>query len=60
MVFIAKFMGDGVLVYFGWPRAHEDDAERVINAGLGITDAVRALAAAPDLREAKALLDALA
>ena len=43
--FIAKFMGDGVLVYFGWPRAHEDDAERAINAGLGITDAVRALAA---------------
>ncbi len=41
--FIAKFMGDGVLVYFGWPRAHEDDAERAINAGLGITDAVRVL-----------------
>src|SRR5262249_22180780 len=41
--FIARFMGDGVLVYFGWPRAHEDDAERAINAGLGITDAVQAL-----------------
>jgi class 3 adenylate cyclase/predicted ATPase len=43
--YIARFMGDGVLVYFGWPQAHEDDAERAINAGLGITDAVRALAA---------------
>jgi class 3 adenylate cyclase/predicted ATPase len=41
--FIAKFMGDGVLVYFGWPRAHEDDPERAINAGLGITEAVRAI-----------------
>jgi class 3 adenylate cyclase/predicted ATPase len=41
--FIAKFMGDGILVYFGWPLAHEDDAERAINAGLAISDAVRAL-----------------
>ena len=41
--FIAKFMGDGVLIYFGWPRAHEDDAERAINAGLAINDAARAL-----------------
>ena len=46
--FIAKFMGDGVLVYFGWPRAHEDDAERAINAGLGIIDAVRALGGGKD------------
>jgi class 3 adenylate cyclase/predicted transcriptional regulator len=41
--YIAKFMGDGVLVYFGWPRAHEGDPERAINAGLGIADAVRVL-----------------
>jgi class 3 adenylate cyclase len=41
--FIAKFMGDGVLVYFGWPRAHEDDAERAINAGLAVNDAARSL-----------------
>ncbi len=41
--FIAKFMGDGVLIYFGWPRAHEDDAERAIDAGLAISDAVRTL-----------------
>jgi class 3 adenylate cyclase/predicted ATPase len=38
--FVAKYMGDGVLVYFGYPRAHEDDAERAIRAGLGVIDAV--------------------
>ena len=32
--FVAKYMGDGVLVYFGYPRAHEDDAERAVRAGL--------------------------
>ena len=31
---VAKLMGDGVLAYFGWPRAHEDDAERAVRAGL--------------------------
>jgi class 3 adenylate cyclase/predicted ATPase len=41
--FIAKYMGDGVLAYFGYPRAHEDDAERAIRAGLGAIDAVRRL-----------------
>jgi class 3 adenylate cyclase len=41
--FVAKYMGDGVLVYFGYPQAHEDDAERAINAGLGIVEAVREL-----------------
>ncbi len=38
--FVAKYMGDGVLVYFGYPRAHEDDAERAVRAGLGVSDAV--------------------
>jgi len=38
--FVAKYMGDGVLVYFGYPRAHEDDAERAVRAGLGLIDAV--------------------
>ena len=38
--FVAKFMGDGVLAYFGYPRAHEDDAERAVRAGLGLVDAV--------------------
>jgi class 3 adenylate cyclase len=38
--FVAKYMGDGVLVYFGYPQAHEDDAERAVRAGLGIIGAV--------------------
>jgi class 3 adenylate cyclase/predicted ATPase len=38
--FIARYMGDGVLVYFGFPRAHEDDAERAVRAGLRAVDAV--------------------
>ena len=38
--FIAKFMGDGILAYFGFPRAHEDDAERAVRAGLEITGVV--------------------
>jgi class 3 adenylate cyclase len=38
--FVAKYMGDGVLVYFGYPQAHEDDAERAARGGLGIVEAV--------------------
>jgi class 3 adenylate cyclase/predicted ATPase len=38
--FVAKYMGDGVLIYFGYPQAHEDDAERAVRAGLGAIDAV--------------------
>jgi len=38
--FVAKYMGDGVLAYFGYPRAHEDDAERAVHAGLGLVGAV--------------------
>ncbi len=38
--FVAKYMGDGVLVYFGYPRAHEDDAERAVRAGLGVIEIV--------------------
>src|SRR5262245_39478619 len=40
---VAKFMGDGVLAYFGWPRAHEDDAERAVRAALAVTEAVARL-----------------
>jgi class 3 adenylate cyclase len=38
--FVAKFMGDGVLVYFGYPQAHEDDAERAVRAGLELVAAI--------------------
>jgi class 3 adenylate cyclase len=38
--FVAKYMGDGVLIYFGYPEAHEDDAERAVRAGLAAIDAV--------------------
>ena len=41
--FVAKYMGDGVLAYFGYPQAHEDDAERAVRAGLGTIDAVARL-----------------
>jgi class 3 adenylate cyclase/tetratricopeptide (TPR) repeat protein len=38
---VAQYLGDGVLAYFGYPAAHEDDAERAVRAGLSILDAVR-------------------
>ncbi|MGC1558305.1 MAG: adenylate/guanylate cyclase domain-containing protein [Bradyrhizobium sp.] len=38
--FVAKYMGDGVLVYFGYPEAHEDDAERAVRAGLQLIDTI--------------------
>jgi class 3 adenylate cyclase len=41
--YVAKYMGDGVLVYFGYPHAHEDDAERAVRAGLDLIQAVGAL-----------------
>jgi class 3 adenylate cyclase/predicted ATPase len=41
--FVAKYLGDGVLVYFGYPQAHEDDAEQAVRAGLETTAAVTAL-----------------
>src|SRR5262252_3172262 len=41
--FVAKYMGDGVLIYFGYPQAHEDDAERAVRAGLDLIAAVTAL-----------------
>jgi len=44
--FVAKYMGDGILVYFGYPRAHEDEAERSARAGLDIVDAMTELNAA--------------
>jgi class 3 adenylate cyclase/predicted ATPase len=37
---IAQYLGDGLLVYFGWPAAHEDDAQRALHVGLGIVEAI--------------------
>jgi class 3 adenylate cyclase/predicted ATPase len=47
---IAQYLGDGLLVYFGYPQAHEDDAQRAVRAGLGILEAMQTLNArlAPD------------
>jgi len=42
-------MGDGVLIYFGYPQAHEDDAERAVGAALAVIEAVRRLPAREDL-----------
>jgi class 3 adenylate cyclase len=48
--FVAKYLGDGVLIYFGYPQAHEDDAERAVRAGLELTGAVSGLKAASPLQ----------
>jgi class 3 adenylate cyclase len=48
--FVAKYMGDGVLVYFGYPRAHEADAEEAVRTGLALVEAVSALEVPERLR----------
>jgi class 3 adenylate cyclase/tetratricopeptide (TPR) repeat protein len=48
--FVAKYMGDGVLVYFGFPQAHEDDPERAVRAGLELIQAVEGLKSSPPLQ----------
>jgi class 3 adenylate cyclase len=48
--FVAKYMGDGVLVYFGYPQAHEDDAERAVRAGLEVIQAVSGLKSSAPLQ----------
>jgi hypothetical protein len=40
MVHIAQYLGDGLLIYFGWPVSHRDDARRARNAGLGIVGVI--------------------
>jgi class 3 adenylate cyclase/predicted ATPase len=47
--FVARYMGDGILVYFGYPQAHEDDAERATRCGLALVDRVRRLRLAEQL-----------
>ena len=46
---IAQYLGDGLLVYFGYPQAHEDDAQRAVRAGLGIIAALEHLTVRPEL-----------
>jgi class 3 adenylate cyclase len=48
--FVAKYMGDGVLVYFGYPQAHEHDAERAVRAGLELIQAVGGLKSSTSLQ----------
>jgi class 3 adenylate cyclase len=48
--FVAKYMGDGMLVYFGYPQAHEDDAERAVRAGLELIQAVGGLKSSAPLQ----------
>lgn len=48
--FVAKYMGDGVLVYFGYPQAHENAAEQAVRAGLAVVDAIRRLQELEPLR----------
>ena len=48
--YVAKYMGDGVLIYFGCPQAHEDDAERAVRSGLELVAAVGALNTHPPLQ----------
>ncbi|MBV8118438.1 MAG: AAA family ATPase [Alphaproteobacteria bacterium] len=47
--FVARYMGDGVLIYFGYPQAHEDDAERAIRCGLALVERVPLLNQAENL-----------
>ena len=48
--FVARMMGDGALIYFGYPAAHEDDAERAVRSGLDLIDAVATLPAPEPLQ----------
>src|SRR6266480_4714230 len=48
--FVSRYMGDGVLIYFGYPQAHEDDAERAVRAGLSSIQAVAGLKSSAPLQ----------
>ncbi len=47
---VAQYLGDGLMTYFGWPTAHEDDAERAVRAGLEIVEAAKTVAALSPLQ----------
>ena len=46
---VARYVGDGILTYFGWPKAHEEDAERAVRAALEIVHAVKRASCTEDL-----------
>lgn len=46
---VAQYLGDGLMVYFGWPRAHEDDAQRAVQSALAIVEAIKGIDAAEPL-----------
>ena len=48
--YVAKYLGDGVMAYFGWPAAHDNDAERALRAGFAIFDAIAGLNEEPGVR----------
>ena len=52
--FVARYMGDGILIYFGYPRAHENDAERAARCALAVVEAVSGLNLAEELQRASA------
>ena len=47
---VAQYLGDGLMTYFGWPKAHEDDAERAVRAGLEIVEVVKTVEAPESLQ----------
>src|SRR5919198_3515558 len=47
---VARYLGDGILVHFGWPEAHDDDAERAVRAGLGIVAEIDSMNLGPPAR----------
>jgi class 3 adenylate cyclase len=53
--YIAQYLGDGLLVYFGYPHAHEDDARRAVRAGLEIIAAMQGLGSSPPVEQASSL-----
>jgi class 3 adenylate cyclase len=54
--YVAQYLGDGLLAYFGWPQAHEDAAERAVRAGLAIVGAARGVRLPPQARETASCL----
>jgi hypothetical protein len=57
--FIARYVGDGILTYFGWPTGHEDDAERAVRAALEIVQTVKRASSTKDLSVRRASPPAL-